>query len=237
MDVYDFEDNEINLSQTSTETVISIPLDDENDSTIETDIESCPEQFEDEIEINTEYSDIEDNGVEDYEMELELDDNSAPYANPDPLHPILPISNTVRDMEHPDDEGIWLKPEEDDIWDIPPLPLLVPGGVLNMFRDGRQPEDFFETLFDDQMWTLIAEQTNLYASKRKNAFGNCPIEAIDNPNYKKFSRLNQWKDVTESELKVFVAHLLVMGVLKKPELLEHNWCVQNSFFRTLDVTQ
>ena len=41
---------------------------------------------------------------------------------------------------------------------------------------------------------------------------------MDNPNYTKFSRLNNWQDVTESELKIFVAHLLLMGVLRKPEM-------------------
>ena len=46
---------------------------------------------------------------------------------------------------------------------------------------------------------------------------------MDNPNYRKFSRVNNWKQVTESELKIFVAHLLVMGVLRKPDM-ESYWC-------------
>ena len=91
-----------------------------------------------------------------------------------------------------------------------------------MLSTSREPEDFFEALFDDHMWTHLAQNTNLYASKRKGVFGHGPIEVLDNPNYKKFSRLNQWKDVNEAELQVFVAHLLVMGVIKKPEL-ESYW--------------
>ena len=43
------------------------------------------------------------------------------------------------------------------------------------------------------------------------------FEQLENPNYKPYSRLNQWKQVTESELKIFVAHLIIMGIVKKPE--------------------
>lgn len=242
---YTAEENELNSSQLSTETVISIPLDIENPSstgsvseneniyspfTHHTDItsaypESTPspsENFQpvpvyDDIEITTQQSDSSQSSLSDYE--LTFADNSDEDDN-DPIHPVLTLSNTTRDRVNPEDEGIWIKLDPDDIWSVPPLPLLVTGGVLNMLSNDREPETFFEALFDNHMWTHLAENTNLYASKRK---GNCPIQAMDNPNYKKFSRLNDWKEVTESELQIFVAHLLVMGVLRKPDL-ESYWC-------------
>lgn len=175
--------------------------------------------YTDNFEI-TSQSDSGESSIDNYEFTFE--DNSDAGSEPDPIHPIFHLQNAARDTDHPDDIGLWSKPDMDDVWAVPPLPHLVPGGVLNMVSENREPESFFQALFDESMWTILSENTNLYAFKRKRLLGNCPIEAMDNSAYKKFARLNTWKNVSESELKVFVAHLLVMGVLRKTEL-ESYW--------------
>ena len=220
MDEYVFEPDRLNSSHNSTETVISIPID--------ADVEDIPldqndiHDFDNEIEINSQDSEGGESDLDNYELTFE--EQFAEDNDQDPLHPIFPLANTQRDKQYPEDHGHWMKPDDaDDVWSVPPIPLLVTGGVLNMVSDGREPEHFFEALFDDHMWTHLAENTNLYAAKRRTLLGNCPIEAIDNPAYKQYSRLNNWKEVTEAELQVFVAHLLVMGVLRKSEL-ETYWC-------------
>ena len=111
---------------------------------------------------------------------------------------------------------------EDDVWCVPPLPLLRPGGQLNIISSRREPENFFDALFDEAMWTTIVNETNRYAGAKKQQFGSCPITSIEHPRYKRFSHLNVWKEITEEELKVFFANILLMGILRKSEI-EKYW--------------
>ena len=53
------------------------------------------------------------------------------------------------------------------------------------------------------MWTIITEQTNLYATQR-----------IENEQLKAKSRLQKWRPVTVDELKVFFALIIIMGLPK-----------------------
>ena len=72
----------------------------------------------------------------------------------------MPCVNFARDVEHPDDFGNgWVWQEVD------------PGSScgsfmrkcsLNMPTGKRNPEDFFEALFDESMWSMIAQETNKY---------------------------------------------------------------------------
>ena len=43
-----------------------------------------------------------------------------------------------------------------------------------------------------------------------------PIQAADEPNYNRNSRLNNWIDINEDDIKLFMAHIIVMGVIRKP---------------------
>ena len=72
------------------------------------------------------------------------------------------------------------------------------------------------------MWTTIVDETNRYATNRKRVLGPCPITAMEHRNYKRYSRLNVWKDISEADLKIFVAHVLLMGILRKSEI-EKYW--------------
>ena len=72
------------------------------------------------------------------------------------------------------------------------------------------------------MWTIIAKATNVYArSKRVTQHGDrCTDPA--HPEYKKYCRLNGWIDVTPSDIKMFLAHILIMGLVHKSEV-EKYW--------------
>ena len=75
----------------------------------------------------------------------------------------------------------------------------------------KKPEVYFNSLFDERMWTIIAESTNVYArSKCVTLMGNrCTDPTHDQ--YKKHCRLNTWTDVTPGDIKLFMAHILIMG--------------------------
>ena len=84
------------------------------------------------------------------------------------------------------------------------------------------PEIFFQGLFDERMWTIISEATNSYArSKAVTANGNRCNDPT-HPDYKKHCRLNNWSDTSPSDIKMFLAHTLIMGLVKKSDL-EKYW--------------
>ena len=147
--------------------------------------------------------------------------NSSAAAN-GPIYSILPLVNYHDDQDNPEDDINWVKMPEDDVWCVPPLPLLRPGGQLNIILSRREPENCFDALFDEAMWTTIVNETNRYAGAKKQQFGSCPLTAIEHPHYKRFSCLNVWKEITEEELKVFFANILLMGILRKSEI-EKYW--------------
>lgn len=137
--------------------------------------------------------------------------------------PSLSLENFSRDSEHEEDLGNgWMWIHEDSA-DFPAfIPFQNPVEPLNMITPGKKAEDFFNALFDARMWSQICEKTNKYARTRQADLGIDPVEAMDNEGYARHARLNFWKDITETELKVFVAHLIVMGIVRKPDI-ESYW--------------
>ena len=96
----------------------------------------------------------------------------------------------------------------------------------NIQNPHRKPEFFFESLFDERMWTIVADATNVYArSKRVTEHGDRCTDPT-HPDYKKFCRLNGWVDVTPSDIKMFLAHILIMGLVHKSEI-EKYWNMNN----------
>ena len=72
-----------------------------------------------------------------------------------------PISNYSRDTELEDDVlNGWMRVENDQVPDHGPF-TEVEG--LNFSTESRKPEDFFNQLFDQSMYTIMAQQTNAYA--------------------------------------------------------------------------
>lgn len=57
----------------------------------------------------------------------------------------------------------------------------------------------------------MVEQTNLYAAQYKRNHQNLP------PNV----RVNHWKETNRNEMKKFLALVLLMGIVRKPEILDY----------------
>ena len=94
---------------------------------------------------------------------------------------------------------------------------------LNKYTLGAVFDEFFE----DRMWTILSENTNKYVhTKLRQAKDNVdkdPIELLsEGVDQNPCAWLNNWEYTGPDEMKVFVAHLIVMGILKKNSL-EQNW--------------
>ena len=94
---------------------------------------------------------------------------------------------------------------------------------LNKYTPGTVFDEFFE----DRMWTILSENTNKYVhTKLRQAKDNGykdPIELLsESVDQHPCAQLNNWEDTSPDEMKVFVAHLIVMGILKKNSL-EQYW--------------
>ena len=72
--------------------------------------------------------------------------------------------------------------------------------------------------------------TNMFmqnSEKQKDKGDKDPIELLsEGADQNPFARLNKWEDTSPDEMKVFVAHLIVMGILKKNSL-EQYWSRDN----------
>ena len=77
------------------------------------------------------------------------------------------------------------------------------------------------------MWTILSENTNKYVHTKlrqtKDKGDKDPIELpSEGVDQNPCAQLNNWEDTSPGEMKVFVAHLIVMGILKKNSL-EQYW--------------
>ena len=97
----------------------------------------------------------------------------------------------------------------------------------NVENPDKKPEVYFNSLFDERMWTVISEATNVYArSKRVTPTGNrCTDPTHDE--YRKHCNLNTWIDVSPGDIKLFMAHILIMGLVNKLEL-EKYWSLNSN---------
>ena len=90
---------------------------------------------------------------------------------------------------------------------------------LNEFTPG--------TVFEDRMWTILTENTNKYVhTNLRQAKDNVDKDPIELPgegvDQNPCAQLNNWEDTSPDEMKLYVAHLIVMGILKKNSL-EQYW--------------
>ena len=91
---------------------------------------------------------------------------------------------------------------------------------MNFETNSREPEVFFNQLFDNRMFTIMAEETNNYARQQITRMmgGRDQIQQIEHYSHKRHARLGTWRDVNESDIKIFIA--LIMSSVRKPAL--HN---------------
>ena len=67
------------------------------------------------------------------------------------------------------------------------------------------------------MFEIIADQTNDYARKRISLI-SCDrdlIQQLDDPTNKKHNCLHSWKDVNAADIKLFMAHVIVLSLVHK----------------------
>ena len=81
------------------------------------------------------------------------------------------------------------------------------------------------------MWTILSENTNKYVHAKlreaKDKGDKDPIELLsEGADQNPFAQLNKWEDTSLDEMKLFVAYLIVMGILKKNSL-EQYWSRDN----------
>ena len=85
--------------------------------------------------------------------------------------------------------------------DVPPInPKFTDTPGLNFETNLWEPEVFFKQLFDHQMFTIKAEETNNYAHQQIRRFmgGRDQIQMIEHYSHKRHARLGTWRDVNIS---------------------------------------
>ena len=131
--------------------------------------------------------------------------------NPTPHHVVYPIVNYEREIDLQEDiDNGWERVENDQVPDYCPF---IGNEGLNMNTTSSNLEDFLNNLFDDRMYTIITEERNNYARQQimKAMENRDPFQHMDYYSYKQHARLGTWKDLNSSDIKIFIAHLLVMS--------------------------
>ena len=109
------------------EFLIEIPLDEEvPEPLLNTDCEVL-------APVNNLESASSESDLSSYSFNYESDSSVAANG---PIYPILPLANYPDDEDNPEDDINWVKMPEDNVWCVPPLPLLRPGGQLNIISSG-----------------------------------------------------------------------------------------------------
>ena len=103
---------------------------------------------------------------------------------------------------------------------------------LNFETNLQEPEVFFNQLLDNRMFTIMAEETNNYARQQimRIMGGRDQIQQIKHYSHKRHARLGMWRDVNETDIKIFMAHILIMSSVRKPVL--HNYWSTKTLSRT-----
>ena len=219
-------------SQTTEEFVLSIPID------IETQvIHNEQSVFLQQQEVNPNPDKIE--FPPEYFMNLEnrvtnSDDDGDYIIKTEniqkPQHVEYPIVNHSRDIPlQQDTDNGWIKIDNNQ---IPDQCQFTGNPSLNTNTTCQNLEDFSSNLFDQRMYTILAEETNNYARQkiRKVMENRDPFQQMDHHSYKQHARLGTLKDLNSSDIKIFISHLLVMSSIQKPAL--HNYWSTTSFSRT-----
>ena len=161
---------------------------------------------------------------------------APPPPEGNPLYPVLPLENGVRVQEREELEDGWVVPNGEDLGSALDFEFNQLLRDVPLPTNERSPIDFFKGFFDERMWLVIAQETNRYARQRLLAAGQDAFLRANNDSHPKHSRLNQWRDTDVNELKIFVAHLILMGLIRKPDI-EMYWTrdsiTQTPFFGTV----
>ena len=170
---------------------------------------------------------------DDVQIGDESSDEETPYlVSPEvrqvrqELYTYSPIENYPGDrIVEPDFQEGWIRydqdPGPDEIF-----PFTGDPGITFPVTN-HSPAEYFDAFFEDSMWAKLAENTNKYVKLKKEKLllhkerqQNDPIHSIGSGRTtdKNQSRLKFWHDTTADEMKIFVAHLIVFGLVKKPKI-------------------
>ena len=158
-----------------------------------------------------------DSGSEDYytiQRESPVAIPESPQNDPEIIQ--LPLTNFDGDKEFPDDVG-WEKLELDT---GPSFGPFMKSPEINIDISSPDPEIFFEALFDESMFQKIADETNNYArcQVQRNLQGLDPFQFMNQEEYQRHGRRNKWDDISCGDTRIFLAHLIIMGLVKKSRL-------------------
>ena len=147
-------------------------------------------------------------------------------ANESDSSKYVPCINYANDKVYPEDvKNGWVRLEQDT---GPPNIYRFEGSCHNYLNlNNYTPGAVFDEFFEGKMWTILSENTNKYVHAKlreaKDKGDKDPIELLsEGADQNPCAQLNKWEDRSPDEMKVFVAHLIVMGILKKNSL-EQYW--------------
>ncbi|CAH2100932.1 unnamed protein product [Euphydryas editha] len=165
-------------------------------------------------------SDSSDEGGNEAELQItappdsDSDDDNDVERNVGPRTGIAPT--TERRMKEHDEEEGW-------IYEIQPLDRQIFSNAENFIHSENIPENadvftIFRLLVDDNVFDLMVEQTNLYATQviASNSGG----------------RMNRWKPVNKEEMEKFLGTYLLTGIIRFPTL-ECYWKKDPIFYHPL----
>ena len=153
-------------------------------------------------------SDSSDMDVEDYYV---IED-----ANKSASSEYVPCINYANDKVYPEDvKNGWVRLEQDT---GPPNIYRFEGSCRNYLNlNNYTPGAVFDEFFEGKMWTILSENTNKYVHAKlrqaKDKGDKEPIELLsEGADQNPCTRLNKWEDTSPDEMKVFVAHLIVISI-------------------------
>ena len=87
--------------------------------------------------------------------------------------------------------------------------------------------------FDDHVFETVADQTNSYARNRTSLMtqGRDMIQQLDDPTNKKHNHLHSWKDLNAADIKLFMAHVIVLSLVHKSAV--HGYWSKNTLSHML----
>ncbi|GBN49585.1 hypothetical protein AVEN_154389-1 [Araneus ventricosus] len=140
---------------------------------------------------------------------------SEEYSESDPSY------EDISDQSDSDEDTLdaarnWCGIDQENIAPLPP--------GLNTRMDGSSPIEFFCIFFDDDIVGYIASETKRYAEV-----------FIEKNDLTPSSKVQKWKDVDSSEIRIVLGIIILQGIVQKP--LQNWYWSQKSLLSTPHLKQ
>ena len=140
------------------------------------------------------------------------------------------IRDDVSMVSAEDEPEEWIRLEDGDEWQADWLDDFSENGgrpkLLFDVNQNTKPLDYFYQFFPEELFVLMARETNRYAKQTLQRLGVL----------QEHSRLNKWTDTTAEEMKAFTGLQMAMGLVTKPALSmywEETWIFATPGFGTV----